>query len=142
MPSPQKRSMGHPAQGRPGVPGRPDSTTRRRRWYLGIQSKKEPAAVMTEVYKALEELKCEWKTLASYRVRCRWVPTGMRYAAPGLGAGLGAGAGAGMGGQGGAPMAMAATGAHPQYIKIGLQLYKVRVMFAGGVGRVLCFGLC
>jgi hypothetical protein len=55
---------------------RPDpSTTRRRRWYLGIQSKKEPAAVMTEVYKALDELKCEWQTLASYRVRCRWVPT-------------------------------------------------------------------
>jgi hypothetical protein len=44
---------------------------------------------MTEVYKALDEPKCEWKTLASYRVRCRWVPTG----AGGGGAGRAGGGG-------------------------------------------------
>jgi hypothetical protein len=65
---------------------------------------------MTEVHKALDELKCEWKTLASYRVRCRWVPTG---AAKGGAGGRGMGGG-GMGAGGGG-----------QYIKIGLQLYKV-----------------
>lgn len=45
--------------------------TRRRRWYLGIQSKKEPAHVMTEVYKALRELGCEWHVKDSYRIKCR-----------------------------------------------------------------------
>merc|ERR1711957_417921 len=47
---------------------------RNRRWYLGIQSKKDPAHVMTEVYKALLALGCEWMQLSSYRVRCRWKP--------------------------------------------------------------------
>ena len=48
------------------------SGIKRRRWYLGIQSKKEPAHVMTEVYKALHVLQFEWKILAPYRVKCRW----------------------------------------------------------------------
>ena len=47
---------------------------RTRRWYLGIQSKKDPAHVMTEVYKALSALGCEWMLLSSYRIRCRWRP--------------------------------------------------------------------
>eukprot|EP00978_Attheya_sp_CCMP212_P006168 scaffold13869_cov69-Attheya_sp.AAC.3 len=47
---------------------------RNRRWYLGIQSKKEPAHVMTEVYKALMALGCEWMQLSSYRIKCRWRP--------------------------------------------------------------------
>jgi 5'-AMP-activated protein kinase catalytic alpha subunit len=37
---------------------------RTRRWYLGIQSKKDPAHVMTEVYKALLALGCEWLQLS------------------------------------------------------------------------------
>ncbi|KAF0700705.1 Aste57867_8759 [Aphanomyces stellatus] len=45
---------------------------KRRRWYLGIQSKKEPAHVMSEVYKALLVLHFEWKVIAPYRVKCRW----------------------------------------------------------------------
>jgi len=44
---------------------------RRRRWYLGIQSKKEPAHVMTEVYKALAVIGCEWHIIDSYRIKCR-----------------------------------------------------------------------
>lgn len=48
--------------------------TRRRRWYLGIQSKKDPAHVMTEVYKALLQLDCEWKTVDPYRLQTRWRP--------------------------------------------------------------------
>ncbi|TDH69695.1 hypothetical protein CCR75_001292 [Bremia lactucae] len=51
-------------------------TPKRRRWYLGIQSKKEPAHVMSEVYKALFVLHFEWKVVAPYRVKCRWqIPT-------------------------------------------------------------------
>ncbi|ETV90989.1 CAMK/CAMKL/AMPK protein kinase, variant 1 [Aphanomyces invadans] len=73
---------------------------KRRRWYLGIQSKKEPAHVMSEVYKALLVLHFEWKVLAPYRVKCRWQP----------------------------PLAFApSTGpSHAKPIKIGLQLYKVQ----------------
>ncbi|TMW58966.1 hypothetical protein Poli38472_007111 [Pythium oligandrum] len=48
---------------------------KRRRWYLGIQSKKEPAHVMSEVYKALHVLHFDWKVVAPYRVKCRWQPT-------------------------------------------------------------------
>uniref|UniRef100_A0A7S2YEB4 non-specific serine/threonine protein kinase n=1 Tax=Entomoneis paludosa TaxID=265537 RepID=A0A7S2YEB4_9STRA len=47
---------------------------RTRRWYLGIQSKKEPARVMNEVYKALMALGCEWLQLSSYRIKCKWKP--------------------------------------------------------------------
>ena len=47
---------------------------RTRRWYLGIQSKKDPAHVMTEVYKALLALGCDWLQVSSYRVKCRWMP--------------------------------------------------------------------
>jgi 5'-AMP-activated protein kinase catalytic alpha subunit len=47
---------------------------RNRRWYLGIQSKKDPAHVMSEVYKALMALGCEWLQLSSYRIKCRWRP--------------------------------------------------------------------
>mmetsp|Transcript_14842 Transcript_14842/g.22671 ORF Transcript_14842/g.22671 Transcript_14842/m.22671 type:complete len:654 (+) Transcript_14842:345-2306(+) len=47
---------------------------RNRRWYLGIQSKKDPAHVMKEVYKALHSLGCEWLQLSSYRIKCRWCP--------------------------------------------------------------------
>lgn len=50
----------------------PPQAGRRRRWYLGIQSKKEPAHVMTEVYKALAALGCEWLIQDSYRIKCRW----------------------------------------------------------------------
>jgi 5'-AMP-activated protein kinase catalytic alpha subunit len=51
---------------------------RTRRWYLGIQSKKDPAHVMTEVYKALMALGCEWLQLSSYRIKCKWRPNGAR----------------------------------------------------------------
>lgn len=47
---------------------------RTRRWYLGIQSRKDPAHVMTEVYKALMSLGCEWLQLSSYRIKCKWRP--------------------------------------------------------------------
>jgi 5'-AMP-activated protein kinase, catalytic alpha subunit len=51
----------HPAAGQ-------DLPSRRRRWYLGIQSKKDPSHVMTEVYKALLSLGCSWHAVTSYRV--------------------------------------------------------------------------
>ncbi|RHY81072.1 hypothetical protein DYB35_012822, partial [Aphanomyces astaci] len=72
---------------------------KRRRWYLGIQSKKEPAHVMSEVYKALLVLHFEWKVLAPYRVKCRWQPA--------------------------SPPSSSSTSVHKP-VKIGLQLYKVQ----------------
>lgn len=42
------------------------------RWYLGIQSKKDPAHVMNEVYKAMQALKCMWHQVNNYRVLCLW----------------------------------------------------------------------
>eukprot|EP00815_Leptocylindrus_aporus_P011166 CAMPEP_0116056302 /NCGR_PEP_ID=MMETSP0322-20121206/3944_1 /TAXON_ID=163516 /ORGANISM="Leptocylindrus danicus var. apora, Strain B651" /LENGTH=573 /DNA_ID=CAMNT_0003540115 /DNA_START=259 /DNA_END=1981 /DNA_ORIENTATION=- len=58
------------------------SSSRRgaRRWYLGIQSKKDPAHVMNEVYKALDALNCEWMQMSSYRIKCRWKPNVSRNA--------------------------------------------------------------
>jgi hypothetical protein len=53
------------------VDGR-DLTNRRRRWYLGIQSKKDPVHVMNEVYKAMQALKCVWHAVNNYRVLCLW----------------------------------------------------------------------
>ncbi|CAB9500160.1 activated protein kinase catalytic subunit alpha-1 [Seminavis robusta] len=47
---------------------------RTRRWYLGIQSKKDPGHVMNEVYKALMALGCEWLQLSPYRIKCKWRP--------------------------------------------------------------------
>jgi hypothetical protein len=42
------------------------------RWYLGIQSKKDPAHVMNEVYKALQALGCMWHAINNYRILCLW----------------------------------------------------------------------
>ena len=72
---------GHPVvQMTSSIPGNTGMITqhqhgrRTRRWYLGIQSKKDPAHVMTEVYKALHSLGCEWLQLSSYRIKCKWRP--------------------------------------------------------------------
>jgi len=48
---------------------------RRRRWYLGIQSKKEPGNVMVEVLSALRSLNLRWAMLSSYRVQAKWDPS-------------------------------------------------------------------
>ena len=45
------------------------------RWYLGIQSKKDPAHVMNEVYKAMQALNCVWHQVNNYRVLCLWTYT-------------------------------------------------------------------
>jgi len=71
---------GHVVQMQSSIPGnigmiaQHQHGRRNRRWYLGIQSKKDPAHVMTEVYKALMALGCEWFQLSSYRIKCRWKP--------------------------------------------------------------------
>lgn len=54
------------------VARQPVQESRRRRWYLGIQSKKDPAHVMTEVYKAMQSLNCLWHQSNNYRVLCLW----------------------------------------------------------------------
>ena len=64
--SPQVNSSTAPLQMLSSIPGNVGMLSqhqqgrRTRRWYLGIQSKKDPAHVMTEVYKALSALGCEW----------------------------------------------------------------------------------
>jgi 5'-AMP-activated protein kinase, catalytic alpha subunit len=60
--------------GNTGIIAQHEAGRRTRRWYLGIQSKKDPAHVMTEVYKALMALGCEWLQLSSYRIKCKWRP--------------------------------------------------------------------
>jgi hypothetical protein len=50
-----------------------ESNSKRRRWYLGIQSKKDPAHVMTEVFKAMQLLNCLWYPVNQYRVLCLWI---------------------------------------------------------------------
>jgi hypothetical protein len=42
------------------------------RWFLGIQSKKDPGHVMTEVYKALHAIGCTWYAVNNYRIICQW----------------------------------------------------------------------
>jgi 5'-AMP-activated protein kinase catalytic alpha subunit len=44
----------------------------RRRWFLGIQSKKDPTDVMAEVYTALLALGCKWRIITNYRIICMW----------------------------------------------------------------------
>ena len=70
---------------------------RRRRWFLGIQSKKDPAHVMTEVYKALLALGCVWHPVNNYRVLVIWSATGNPLAVDVAGSG-GGGGGGGLGG--------------------------------------------
>ena len=104
-------------------PAPPQSGARRRRWYLGIQSKKDPAHVMTEVYKALLQLDCEWRTVDPYRLRTRWRPN------------------AGVSPKGGEPRNARLA---PDYVvRVTLTLYKVQqniflLDFQNGEGD--CFG--
>ena len=109
------RAASAPGSAAPPPAAPPQGGGRRRRWYLGIQSKKEPAHVMTEVYKALQQLGCEWRILDSYRIKCRWrVATDARAQHKGFTHNpLGAAAGV-------------AGGGAPIWIKISLTLYKVQ----------------
>lgn len=66
----ERRSMGQELAHRlQGIRERKKSN--RRRWYLGIQSKKEPSHVMMEVYRVLQILGFEWRNLSPYRVEAR-----------------------------------------------------------------------
>lgn len=58
-----------------GIPLPPGERSQpRRSWYLGIQSKKDPAHVMAEVFRSLRSLRCQWHVLSPYRLLCRWRP--------------------------------------------------------------------
>lgn len=48
----------------------------RRKWYLGIQSKKDPELVMNEVFRVLKTLDCQWQCSEGkpYRLLCRYRP--------------------------------------------------------------------
>ncbi|EEC51322.1 predicted protein, partial [Phaeodactylum tricornutum CCAP 1055/1] len=94
---------------------------RTRRWYLGIQSKKDPAHVMTEVYKALMSLGCEWLQLSSYRIKCKWRPntggSGSSSTIPLAGV---------IAGEDGHSLRVPNLSTSEYSIKIGLTLYKVQ----------------
>ncbi|KAM5581327.1 SNF1-related protein kinase catalytic subunit alpha KIN10 [Rosa sericea] len=45
-----------------------------RKWALGLQSRAHPREIMTEVLKALQELRVCWKKIGHYNMKCRWVP--------------------------------------------------------------------
>mmetsp|Transcript_23613 Transcript_23613/g.43843 ORF Transcript_23613/g.43843 Transcript_23613/m.43843 type:complete len:613 (+) Transcript_23613:599-2437(+) len=53
------------------------SPGRSRKWYLGIQSKKDAELVMSEVFRALRSLRSQWHYAPNnpYRVTCRWRPS-------------------------------------------------------------------
>ena len=51
-----------------------ENTPPRRRWYVGIQSRKQPVRVMAEVMRALKDSGFQWRHIAPYRVRARWLP--------------------------------------------------------------------
>ena len=46
---------------------------RRRRWYLGIQSKKSPVLVMGEIFRVLASMQLQWKVMSPYELRCRYL---------------------------------------------------------------------
>ncbi|KAG5192447.1 SNF1-related protein kinase [Tribonema minus] len=73
-PSPPPRGIlkGVPRPGDAGGGGSALSAAKKRRWFLGIQSKKDPAHVMTEVYRALLRLGCDWRVHSVFNVDCRW----------------------------------------------------------------------
>jgi len=56
-------------------PAAEEPAATRRSWYLGIQSKKDPAHVMAEVFRSLRSLRCQWNVVSPYRLLCRWRPT-------------------------------------------------------------------
>ncbi|CAA0406316.1 unnamed protein product [Arabidopsis thaliana] len=42
-------------------------------WTLGLQSQGSPYDIMTEIFKALQNLKICWKKIGLYNIKCRWV---------------------------------------------------------------------
>lgn len=43
-----------------------------RKWALGLQSRAHPTEVMSEVFRALQELQVRWKKIGLYTIRCRF----------------------------------------------------------------------
>ncbi|XP_024014680.1 SNF1-related protein kinase catalytic subunit alpha KIN11 isoform X1 [Eutrema salsugineum] len=42
-------------------------------WTLGLQSQAHPREIMSEIFKALQNLKVSWKMIGDYNMKCRWV---------------------------------------------------------------------
>lgn len=47
----------------------------KRKWYLGIQSRKDPPRIMAEIYRALQSAQFVWVTQSPYYVRAKWQPS-------------------------------------------------------------------
>ena len=67
---PVRTSAKHGSDGEPIIPIA-TVTAKGRHWYLGIQSKKDPAHVMTEVHHAIFALGCHWQHVNNYRILCQ-----------------------------------------------------------------------
>jgi 5'-AMP-activated protein kinase catalytic alpha subunit len=72
---PSSRSTASTSIGSAGGEGGGEQGITRRSWYLGIQSKKDPAHVMAEVFRSLRSLRCQWNVVSPYRLLCRWRPS-------------------------------------------------------------------
>ncbi|XP_024016886.1 SNF1-related protein kinase catalytic subunit alpha KIN10 [Morus notabilis] len=73
---PASSPVGHRLQGYMDYQGtalRPQFPVERK-WALGLQSRAHPREIMTEVLKALQELRVGWKKIGHYNMKCRWVP--------------------------------------------------------------------
>jgi hypothetical protein len=46
----------------------------KRRWYVGIQSRKQPMHVMAEVMRALKDSGFQWTNVSQFRIRAKWKP--------------------------------------------------------------------
>jgi Kinase associated domain 1/Adenylate sensor of SNF1-like protein kinase len=68
--------------GNTGVIAQYQKKRQARKWFLGIQSIREPFHVMTEVYKVLKILGCEWLQSSPYRIKCKWRPHAYRSSPP------------------------------------------------------------
>ncbi|RHZ87761.1 hypothetical protein Glove_30g30 [Diversispora epigaea] len=45
----------------------------RSKWHFGIRSHNPPLEVMLEIYRALKNIRMEWKTIDPFHVRCRYI---------------------------------------------------------------------
>ncbi|KAA8540991.1 hypothetical protein F0562_024871 [Nyssa sinensis] len=44
----------------------------RRKWLLGLQSPAHPREIMTQIFRALQELNVRWKKIGHYNMKCLW----------------------------------------------------------------------
>ncbi|KAG7548533.1 Protein kinase domain [Arabidopsis suecica] len=69
-------NVGHPF---PALTGLRSQFQDNRSWTLGLQSQGSPCEIMSEVFKALQNLKICWKKIGLYNIKCKWVRSFANY---------------------------------------------------------------